>query len=78
MIYHVLFPYENKEITYNLSEMVKNATGEDIGLDEYVSLNSNSALVVIKMSEDITKTPSILRFEVDLENGNVYKYDVPQ
>ncbi len=77
MIYHVLFPYENKEITYNLSEMVKNATGEDIGLDEYVSLNSNSALVVIKMSEDITITPSILRFEVDLENGNVYKYENP-
>ena len=78
MIYHVLFPYEDKELTYNLSEMVKNATGEDIGLDEYVATNSNSAFITFKVTYAESGPTVSTHFELDLENGNVYKYDVPQ
>ena len=71
---HVYFPYEDKELTYNFSDMIKAATGDDnLSLGIISVGNSRSAIVLF--DNDLTIPDRV--YEVDLENGNVYKYDVP-
>jgi hypothetical protein len=75
LIIHIYFPYDDKEVTHNISDMIKAATGEEeIPLGTCYIGSSNSALWFININE----TPVRKTYEVDLENGNVYKYDVPQ
>lgn len=74
IIIHVYFPYEDRELTYNISDMIKAATGdENLSFSIEMLGNSNSAIYFFDMSQ---LTPTRV-YEVDLENGNVYKYDVP-
>ncbi len=74
IIMHVYFPYEDKELTYNFSDMIKAATGEDnLSLGIISVGNSRSAIVLF--DNNLTIPDRV--YEVDLENGNVYKYDAP-
>ena len=54
--------------------MIKAATGDDnLSLGIISVGNSRSAIVLF--DNDLTIPDRV--YEVDLENGNVYKYDVP-
>ena len=75
LVIHVYFPYEDKELTYNFSDMIKAAAGDDnLSLGVICAGNSRSALIL----GDNSLTVPDRAYEVDLENGNVYKYEVPQ
>ena len=73
LILHVLFPFTGEEKSYDISKMVYDKTGDTISVDAYTNSIVKSAVVFKKYinNKDVTI------YQVDLENGNVYKYDVP-
>ncbi len=73
LIVHIYFPYDNEEKTYDITDMVKKATGDDIPLSYLMSKMTNSAVVLGDYFDGV----ALYTYEIDLENGNVYKYDVP-
>ena len=73
LIVHILFPYDNEEKTYDITDMVKKATGDDIPLSYQVTKMINSAVVLFDYFDNVP----LYTYEIDLENGNVYKYDAP-
>ena len=77
MIVHIYFPYEDKEDVYDFSELVKEATGDD--LPRYCSLIilTNGALSIMREPKDFNDSDPRI-YDVDLASGRVYKYDVPQ
>ncbi len=72
LILHVLFPHTGQEKTYDLSKTVKEATGEDIPLDAYILDNAYSAVRL----RTVINERSYIFCEIDLENGNVRKYQI--
>ncbi len=72
LILHVLFPHTGEEKTYDLSKTVKDATGEDIPLDAYIMDNAYSAVRL----RTVINERSYTFCEIDLENGNVRKYQI--
>lgn len=70
-IIHMLFPYTGEEKVYNVSDIVYKETGDSLKADDYIASMANSALQVRRIIND--KARNI--YEIDLENGNVYKYD---
>ena len=70
LILHVLFPHTGQEKTYDLSKTVKESTGEDIPLDAYIMDNAYSAVRL----RTVINERSYIFCEIDLENGNVRKY----
>ena len=77
MIVHLYFPYEDKEEVYNFSEMVKEATGDDLPRECYLALMTNGAVGIRRMWKDSNDTQTLI-YDIDLPSGRVYKYDVPQ
>ena len=69
LILHVLFPKTGEEITYDLSKMVYDATGDKIPLDLYIFDMANSA---VRLRKTIGEWARVI-YEIDLENGNVRK-----
>ena len=74
MIVHIYFPLKDEEKVYNLSEMIKEATGDDLPAFCYPTVSKNSSVSIIDGKQNSGNTRKRL-YEVDLESGRIYKYD---
>ena len=76
MIVHIYSPFDDKDETYNLSEIIKKETGDDLPQDAYLSGMTNSAVLIRRKWRNGNDKQTKL-YEVDVLSGKVYKYEYP-